>query len=455
MNGEIPMKKIALLAVLLAAVLLLSSCNLVVKDEAVDAATVILKMGDTEVTKAQVQDATQDQLLQMYQYYGMLGHQVDMKDPAVIADAQNAAVTALKQDMVLRAKAAELGLDQLTEEELAKVQEAAEADVETSKTYIKASYLTEEQQALEGEELDAAIQEQLDLLGISADSYIVREKDQLIDQKVYDYAVKDVEVTDEEVKADYDAKVAADEEKYKENASAWTSADRSGSTLYYAPAGIRRVRQILVKFGDEDQAAVDEANAKVTEATGKVTAAQKTLDDESASEEDKAKAQEDLAAAEAELEAAGEALKAASDAAYANIDEDADAVLAALAENPDSWDDLVKEKNGDPGMKEGAPNAERGYSVCEGMSGFDSAFVDAAMALSSVGDVSGKIRGASGGYYIIKYVGDVAEGSVDYDSVKDKIHETLLADKKDTVYTETLNAWIEEAGIREDLGALK
>ena len=53
------------------------------------------------------------------------------------------------------------------------------------------------------------------------------------------------------------------------------------------------------------------------------------------------------------------------------------------------------------------------------------------------------------------HVGDVAEGSVDYDSVKDKIHETLLADKKDTVYTETLNAWIEEAGIREDLGALK
>ena len=222
--------------------------------------------------------------------YSMYGQSYDTTDPNNIASAQDSAIEDLKQDLALTAKAKELGLDQLTEEELAKVQEAAEADVETSKTYIQASYLTEEQQALEGEELDAAIQEQLDLLGISADSYIVREKDQLIDQKVYDYAVKDVEVTDEEVKADYDAKVAADEEKYKENASAWTSADRSGSTLYYAPAGIRRVRQILVKFGDEDQAAVDEANAKVTEATGKVTAAQKTLDDESASEEDKAKA---------------------------------------------------------------------------------------------------------------------------------------------------------------------
>ncbi len=449
------MKKIALLAVLLAAVLLLSSCNLVVKDEAVDAATVILKMGDTEITKAQVQDASQNQLLNMYQYYSMLGYQLDMNDPAVVADAQNAAITALKQDMVLRAKAAELGLDQLTEEELAKVEEAAASDLESAKTAVQTYYLTEEQKALEGEALDAAIQEQLDLLGVTADTYVNEEKDKVIDQKVHDYIVKDVEVTDEEVKADYDAKVAADEEKYKEDASAWTNADRGGSTLYYAPAGIRRVRQILVKFSDEDQAAVDGATASVNEATNKVASAQKTLDDEEASEEDKARAQEELAAAEAELEAAGEALKAATDAAYANIDEDADAVLAALKENPDSWDDLVKEKNGDPGMKEGALNAERGYSVCEGMSGFDSAFVDAAMALSSVGDVSGKTRGTSGGYYIIKYVSDVAEGSVDYDSVKDSLLDSLLSDRKDAVYTETLNTWVDEAGIKEDLGALK
>ena len=455
MNGEIPMKKKALLAVLLAATLLLSSCSLIVKDEAVDAATVILKMGDSEVTKADVQAATKNQLLEMYQYYAMFGYQLDVSDPDIVAEAQSSAITALKQDMVLRAKAVELGLDQLTEEELAQAQEAAEADVETSRSYIQSNILTEEQQALEGEELEAAIQEQLDLLGVSAETYIDSEKDEIIDQKVYDYAVKDVEVTDEEVRADYDEKVAADKEKYETDASAWTNADRSGSTLYYAPAGVRRVRQILIKFRDEDQTAVDEASTKVTVAEASVSDAQAIIDDEEASEEDKAKAQEDLAAAQAELDAANEALKAATDTAYANIDEDADAVLEALKENPDSWDDLVREKNGDPGMKEGALNAERGYSVCAGMSGFDTAFVDAAMGLSSIGDVSDKTRGASGGYYIIKYVSDVAEGGVDYDSVKDDIHDDLLSDKKNTVYTETLNAWIEEAGIKEDLGALK
>ena len=449
------MKKKALLAILLVATLLLSSCNLIKKDEAVDAATVILKLGEKEITKSEVQDATQNVLAEYYQYYAMLyGQQVDLTDKSLVASAQSEAITRLKQDMVLRAKAAELGLDQLTEEEAAQAKEAAENDLENAKSYIKDYYLTEDQKALEGEELEAAIQEQLDGMGVTLDTYLTEETDSIIDQKVHDYAVKDVEVSDDEIKAAYDEKVAADEEKYKEDASTWTSRDRSGTTLYYAPAGIRRVRQILIKFTDEDQAAVDEATAKVNDAKTKVSDAQAIIDNEESSEEDKAKAQEDLTAAQTELDAANEALQAATDAGYANVEADADAVLEALKENPDSWDDLVKEKNGDPGMKEGAVNAERGYSVCTGMSGFDTAFVDAAMALSSVGDVSDKVRGSSNGWYIIKYVGDVAEGAVDYDSVKDDIHDDLLSDKKDEVYTEAVTKWIEESGIKVDLGAL-
>ena len=69
MNGEIPMKKKALLAVLLVMTLLLSSCSLIVKDKEVDAKTVILKMGDKEITKAEVQEATQNELASLYQTY--------------------------------------------------------------------------------------------------------------------------------------------------------------------------------------------------------------------------------------------------------------------------------------------------------------------------------------------------------------------------------------------------
>ena len=449
------MKKRALLALLLVMALCLSSCALIVKDKEVDAKTVILKLGDEEITKAEVQGATNSMLYQQYQYYSMLGSDIDLSNPDVIASAQSSAITQLKNEMTLRAKAKELGLDVLTEEDNTKIKERAQSNWDADKSLVQSSYLSEDEKKLEGEELDKAILAQMEKMGLKMEDYEEEAKESIINSKVRDYAIKDVTVSDDEVKADYDSKVAADEEKYKENASSWASADRSGTTLYYAPAGLRRVKQILIRFKSEDQTAISDANTKVSDALTKVSDAQKVLDDEASSEEDKTKAQEALAAANADLDAAQAELKAAVDAAFARLDEDADAVLAALEANPDDWAKLQDEKNEDPGMKAGAVNAEKGYAVCENMSGFDSAFVNAAMALENVGDVSGKIRGENNGYYIIKYVADVPEGSVDFESVKESLHSALLTSKQNSTYTDTLAQWVKDAGIKEDLGALK
>ena len=469
MIGEVPVKKKALLAALLAMTLLLSSCSLIVKDERKDAQSPILTLGDEVITKAQVQSAANNALYQMYLTYQNYGLNLDPTDPQIVATAQDNAIAALKQDMVRKAKAKELGLDQLTEEDTAHMQEHIEEEMETYRSYAQNYMLTDEQKALEGEELEAAIQSALEELGFSDEDLKEHVTEEIVNEKLHDYIVKDVAVTDEDVKADFDSKVAADEEKYKENAASWASADRNGTTLYYAPAGIRRIRQILIKFKAEDQAVIDEASQRFTDAGTKLNSIQATIADaeavqanEEASPEDKEvaaqdlkDAQEQLAAAQDELKAAQEALDAAREAAFANLDEDADAVVAALAENPDSWDQLAEEKNEDPGMKAGAVNAEKGYAVFEGMADFDSAFVDAAMALESVGDTSGKVASNMYGYYILKYVGDVAEGAVDYDSVKDAIHDTLLSSKQTEVYNGTIEQWVADAKFKEDLGALK
>ena len=454
MNGEIPMKKKALLAALMAMTLLLSSCALVVKDQEVDNATVILKMGDREITKAQVMETVDSQLYEMSQYYAMFGSSLDTSDPEVIAEAKTSAVNALKRDMTLHAKAEELGLDQLTEEETARMNEDAKSGWESAKSIVQSNYLTEEEKQLEGEELDQAILNQLEKLGVAYEDYETQAKDTIVDSKLRDYIVKDVAVSEEEVKADYDSKVAADEEKYKEDASSWASASNNNTTLYYTPAGIRRVKQILIKFKEDDQTAINDANAKITEANSRISAAEAVTGNEDASEEDKAAAQADLESAKADLEAAQAELKTVTDTALSHLDEDADAVVAALAENPDSWDQLMEEKNEDPGMKSGTPGAEKGYAVCAGMTGFDPAFVDAAMALGSIGDVSGKVRSDTYGYYIIKYFSDETEGPVDYDSVKDTLQSALLTSKQNDTYTQTVDQWVEEAGIKEDLGAL-
>ena len=144
-----------------------------------------------------------------------------------------------------------------------------------------------------------------------------------------------------------------------------------------------------------------------------------------------------------------------TETAFANIDADADAILAQIAEGAD-WDTLMAEKTQDPGMQSGK-TAERGYAVSADMTNFDSAFVQAAMALEKIGDVSGKTRGTTYGYYIIKYVADAAEGPIALDEVKESIQSSLLSTKQDDTYNQKVQDWVSEAEsqFKQDLNALK
>ena len=464
MNGEIPMRKKALLALMMAAVLLLSGCNLIQKDQAVDDATEIIRMGDQVITKkevkAQVESALATYASNTYMYYGQ---KVDTTDKNIISMAQDAAIDGLKEDLALTAKAKELGLDQLTDEELESVKAAAEDELDFNKNYAELL----NQSALEGkseEEIAKFVEDLLAENNINIDTLTEAAKKNEIDKKLKAYAVKDIAVSDEEIQADYDSKVAADKETYAEKAGSWASAANSGSSLYYTPAGIRRVKQILVKFKAEDQTAISsaktaqtEANSALSTAQAKVDSLQSILDAEGITEEDKAKTEESLTAAKQELDeadkavqAAAKALEDATDKAFANIDEDTDAILAQLAEGAD-WQKLMDEKNEDPGMK----NNEKGYAVAADMTGFDPAFVEAAMALAKPGDYSGKVKGNDYGYYIIRYEGDEAEGPVALDDVKESISSALLSTKQDEAYTAAKAQWVEEAGIKVNLNALK
>ena len=456
------MRKKALLAMLLALTLLLSGCALIVKDEAVDNATEIIRMGDQVITKDKVKTEVQNQLDSMAYYYSLYGSSFDMTSPENIAAAQEEAVNALKKDLALTAKAAELGLDKLTAEEEEKAKTTAQESYDGSLEYVKTNLLKDS--GLEGEALNKAAADKLTELGVSLDDYIESAKKTAVDDKLREYAIKDVAVTDEEIKAEYDSRVEKDKETYGENAGSWASAANNGTTLYYTPAGVRRVKQILTKFKEEDQTAIDDAkkaqtdaNTAVTAANAKVSAAQETIDTEGVTEEIKAQAEADLKAANEELEkantdleAANKAVEDATNKAFENITADADEILKQLKDGED-WQKLMDEKNQDPGMK----TQEKGYAVAAGMTGFDTAFVDAAMALAKPGDVSDKVKGSSYGYYIIRYDSDEAEGAVSLDDVKETISSALLSTKQNEAYNAAVDQWVEEAGIKVDMNALK
>ena len=456
------MRKKALLALMMAAVLLLSGCALIKKDQAVDDATEIIRMGDQVITKKEVLAQAEQELYDQYSMYSMFNYSYDVTDPANIQAAKDAAVDTLKTSLALTAKAKELGLDQLSDEELESVKTTAQANLDSviasAKAYVEGGSEMDETALAE------AAAKMAEDAGYTLDAYIAQGTTDAISAKLKEYAVKDVAVTDEEIQAEYDSRVESHKSTYSESAGTWASAANNNSTLYYTPAGVRRVKQILIKFKDEDKTAIDDAKTKlndantaVTTAQAKVDAAQGSVDTEGISDEDKAKAEETLSAAKQELEdadkallAANQAVTEATDKAFANIDEKADAVLAQLAEEGADWQKIMDENNEDEGMKDN----EKGYAVATGMTNFDAAFVDAAMALEKIGDISPKTKG-SYGYYIIRYESDEAEGPVALDAVKETLSSSLLTTKQNDAYEATKAQWVDEAGIKVDLNALK
>lgn len=450
------MKNVKLLALVLALALLLTGCSSKkeAKDiEAVRVGGVVYSMEDL-VDVEEALKSEYDYYNQLYAAYGITYYEYTAED------LRSQALESLAVQAVLLNKAAELKLDQLTEEEKAEVYAQAESDW----FYFRDSYaqgLALAEDATK-EERDAAIDAAMKDADVTWDLVYTSTWRNYILDKTQQYMVRDAKVTEEAFAAAFDAQVASDKGSYEADPAAYVDALLYGQAPYYAPAGCRYVKQILIQYNEEDQTLLDDANAALV--TAKSTAstaladAKALLGEEADLEalmadaaaeltEEQAAALKALADAQAAEDAAAEAYNQAVETALANIAPMADEVLARVDAGED-WDALTAEYNDDPGMMAGQPTAETGYAVCEGMTSFDKAFVDAAMAIETVGDHSDKIVGESYGYYIIKYVGDIAEGAVDAEAVREELTASLLESEQNSLYDATLNKWVEAANIQ-------
>ncbi len=494
-------RKLAVTALLLCLCLLFSSCSLVVKDAAVDAATEIVRVGDTVYTKGEVKELVSSYLNQMASYYSSnYGMSIDVNDSAMVKQAQEAVTHDLVEGAVVKAKEEEMGYLPLSEEAEAEVQETWKEAYDLIKNvFFSSTEVGDGEGQVTEEDLDAQVRAAVaQYLGYTEEGLRTSKAQELLKAEV----VKDVAVTDEEIQADYDSKVESAKTTYASNLSAYGTAVNGGETVYYRPAGYRMVKQILVQFLDEDENRVNQLNTKLTSANSRVTSATTQLNNlgvttqedvdalvagvtvemdemdftaatlpdllatpsdlsedaiakasvESLSDEAK-EAVKQLAAAKALQAKYQELVNTATEQAFARIDARADEVLAKIAAGED-WNTLVEEYNDDPGMNGDSATAQNGYAVCEGFTSFDSAFTAAAMGIESVGGTSDKTRG-SYGYYIIRYESEVQEGPVDLADVRDTISSALLTTKQDELFEETVHTWVDEANAKIDLNALK
>ena len=452
-----PMKKTLLLLVL-ALSLVLSGCSLVVKDPEVDARQVIVEINGQQVDK-QSFNATYNTLLsqelqlqQMYKMYGMQAPAIDYEGLKV--KAKDAAI----RSEIIRQQAEKLNMQELTEEEKAKLAEDTESTYKNTLEQLKNYYLKDTK--LEGEALDKELANLAEQTGNTKESIEGSLKTDLVTGKLRSETVKDVAVSEEETRAEYDAKVEKDKTAYAEKPDSYGSDVNGGKSPYFAPEGYRYVKQVLVKFLAEDETEIDRIQGEKTTAD---TELQKARDAKTANEtamaregitEDEKKALEDkvpeldaaITAAQEKADKLAQDLLAARNKGYEAILPKAQEVYNRAAAKED-FDALVKEYNEDKGMP------EKGYAVREGFASFDEAFVKPAMALAAIGDVAEPSQGLYG-YYIVQYAADITPGPVDYDSVKETVHKELLDKKQADTWEAAITGWTEAADIKEHMERL-
>lgn len=384
---------------------------------------------------------TIDQAMERYDYvqymYESYGYSLDGYEDQIKQDI----MTSLAQDAVVKFKADELGIATPDEAEDAELHQAATDDFNEYIDYYRANF---EADGKSEEDVVADTSAYLEGYGLTLDTLYQDQLESYAKQQLYAYVSNPVTVTDDEVSAEYDSLVAADQASYENSPYSYESAAASGTDIYWNPEGYRSVKQVLLVFSDDQASRYSDITSRLSSLEAELAALDATP------------APEATAAADATVEAtaeprSAELISADIDAANAELDALYEELMPTAQEVVDLFnagtgiDELISIYGRDPGMTSD-PTMTTGYVVSANSEYWDSAFTQAAMSIANVGEISEPARGANG-IYIVYYLGDVTPGAADFETVKDQVNATLLDSKQSDAYDAQLAAWMEELNV--------
>ena len=407
-------------------------------------ARIVATFGDDGVVWLDDVQAAYDSVSAQYASYGLDLAAYGMEE-TVKKDLVDSAV----EDAVIKAKAAELGLDQFDETALAEFAASADETMESYIDYYLGYYYADAEEITD--EMRAEAEKYWTDNGFSREAYAESLQKDAINEAVYEYVTKDVAVTDEDIQAEYETLVSENQESYT-NDRTYNSDRNAGVTIAWNPEGYRAVKHVLIKFNDEQsalysdlQSQLDSLNAEkdaivaaqtateAPEATAEATEETAEPEETEAPLRTLEEVNADIAACTTEVEAL-----------YAQLMPTAEEVVAAFNAGT-SFDELIAKYNEDPGMTS-EPTATIGYAVSADSTTWDPAFTEGAMSIAEVGQISAPVRG-SHGIHIIYYMGDVTPGAVSLDEIRGKVTELALKDKQAAAYRDQVAAWVAEANV--------
>ena len=368
-------------------------------------------------------------------YFSQYGY--DMTNELNLAFVSGMAIDTAVEDAILFQKLTELDMD-LTDEERAQVEADNAAEWADAIEYCMTYYVGVADDATDEEKAEARLNAValLEAMGYTESELLENALNALRYEKAYAYMVQGAEVTEEDIQAAYEERVAADKAEFENDIAYYEAQQYYGYTSYYTPEGYRGVTHILLEV---DQALLDEWQslaARLEEQQDEVEYTDETADAENAGD------------AEAEPTAepvTQEMVDAAYAAIIASVQETIDEIFAKL-EAGTPFADLVAEYGTDPGMTV-EPNKSEGYAVHLDSILWDPAFVAGAFSVDEVGAVAQPVVG-SYGVHIIQYTRDIPAGPVELtDDLRAAIADEVLASKESELFNATLSAWKSEAEV--------
>jgi len=371
--------------------------------------------GAVTVLKSEIQDEYDQMLSQYVAYYAQYGYSVDEYDTELQASVAQETVQTKLSTSIVRHYAAQNGYE-LTEEKKTELAAQVKTALDNTREYLE-SYLSA--YGFTGDELNAAVEEQMAQAGYTEETLMDSAELNDVLNFLYERATADVTVTEDEVKAAFDEKVAQQKESYA-SVDTFINDYVNESEILYTPENVRLMECIFVA-SVEGEATEDEATAD------EATADEATADEATADEATVAEA------------TAGEAADIASLTGYAK----AKAIAAAIAGGAD-FEESMKAYNEDSSTEE---QMLRGYPVAENSTTYGDEFTAGAMALEHVGDVSDVIV-TDYGYFILRYAKDLESGEADFEARKETETEETLTNKKNDAYSAFIDTILDEADIQ-------
>lgn len=334
-------------------------------------------------------------------YYGV-DDPTSQEDAETVTYLRDYVLNALIKREILYQKAMAMGLDSLSDEMKAEI----DKEVADSMAGILGDFIEQAQTSnpeLSGNALEAKAKalmtDYMKRIGSSEAKLRVDSTRDYIINRLVDESTKDVTLSEQTLRDTYESRVEELKDIYADDAAIFEQDFFEGITLYYIPAGYRRVKHILIGLPEETIMRIIDLRH-----SGDAAAADKLRND-----------------------------------ALADILSRAQEVHKQILPDASNFDTLMQTVSDDTASL----SIPSGYAVCKAGQ-FTKEFIDASFAIKKPLTFSGLIPGDYG-YHIVLYIETLKEGPVPFESVRVELETELLAMERDGAFAELAEGWIEQA----------